>query len=159
MLNYSCMELEMQAMVFAVRKCSVFLMALDSFTIFTDHRDLEGLESRELVPTPNSRLLCNTEYLLSFPLKVKYLPKDSNLLADWLSRKPQPAPSPDLLPRFEGTVALVYEGMPLDKLLLDLIEAGNADEAYSSVIQVVNEGGDIKQLRAEHPAKESSQSV
>merc|ERR1711867_399771 len=70
MLNYSIIELEMQAMVFAVRKCATFLMALDSFTIFSDHRDLEGIEARELVPTPNSRLLRNTEYLLSFPLKV-----------------------------------------------------------------------------------------
>ena len=64
-----------------------------------------------------------------------------------------PAPASGLLPRFEGTVALVYEGMPLDKLLLDLIEECNQDEDYSAVLQVVNEGGDIKQLRAEHPAK------
>ena len=84
MLNYSCLELELQAMVFSVRKCSIFLMALDSFIIYTDHRDLEGLEARELVPTPNSRILCNTEFLLSFPLQVKYLPKEDNLLADWL---------------------------------------------------------------------------
>ena len=154
MLNYSCLELELQAMVFSVRKCSTFLMALDSFIIFTDHRDLEGLESRELVPTPNSRVLRNTEFLLSFPLQVKYLPKESNLLADWLSRNPLPAPASGLLPRFEGTVALVYEGMPLDKLLLDLIEECNRDEEYSAVLQVINEGGDIKQLRNEHPAKE-----
>ena len=141
------MELEMQAMVFAVRKCATFLMALDSFTIFSDHHDVEGIEARELIPTPKSRLLRNTEYLLSFPLKVKYLAKESNLLADWLSRKPQPAPASDLLPRFKGKVCLIYEGMPLDKLLLDLIEVGNNDEDYASVIQVVKEGGDIKQLR------------
>ena len=128
MLNYSCMELELKAMVFAVKKCATFLMALDSFTIFTDHRDLEGLEARELVPTPNSPFLRNTEYLLSFPLKVQYLPKESNLLADWRSRNPKPAPVSDLIPRFEGTVALVYEGMPLDKLLLDLIEECNRNE-------------------------------
>merc|ERR1711867_256358 len=138
----------------AMRKVEHFLMALDSFIIFTDHCDLEGLESRELVPTPNDRLLCSTEYLLSFPLEVKYLPKDSNLLADWLSRKPQPDSAPDLIPRFDGTVALIYRGMPLDKLLLDLIDAAHADDDYNAVLQVVNEGGDLKKLRAEHPAKE-----
>ena len=57
MRNYSCMELELQAIVWAVKKCSVYLMALNSFTVYTDHRDLEGLESRELDPTPNNRIL------------------------------------------------------------------------------------------------------
>ena len=41
MKNYSIMELELQAIVYAVKKCSVFLLALDAFTIFTDHRDLD----------------------------------------------------------------------------------------------------------------------
>ena len=51
MKNYPIMELELQAIVYAVKKCSVFLLALDAFTIFTDHRDLDRLESKELVPT------------------------------------------------------------------------------------------------------------
>ena len=60
-------------------------MALNSFTVFTDHRDLEGLESRELDLTPNNRILRNTEFLLSFPLKIKYLEKVKNFLEDWFS--------------------------------------------------------------------------
>ena len=156
MRNYSCMELELQAIVWAVRKCSVYLMALNSFTVYTDHRDLEGLESRELDPTPNNRILRNTEFLLSFPLKIKYLAKDRNLLADWLSRKPQPTQVPDLLPRFEGAgaIALVYEGMPLDKKLTDLIDACSMDDNYASILQVVNEGGELRGLRADHPARD-----
>ena len=47
MKNYTIMELELQAIVYAVRKCSVFLLALDAFTIYTDHRDLDHLESKE----------------------------------------------------------------------------------------------------------------
>merc|ERR1711954_182259 len=154
MRNYSCMELELQAIVWAVKKCAVYLMALNRFTVYTDHRDLEGLESRELDPTPNNRILRNTDFLLSFPLKIKYLAKDKNLLADWLSRKLQPTQVPDLLPRFEGTIALVYEGMPLDKKLIDLIDACSMDDNYASILQVINEGGSIKGLRADHPASE-----
>jgi hypothetical protein len=149
------MELELQAMVWAIRKCQVFLMALNEFVVYTDHRDLAGLETRALEPSPNNRLLRNKEYLLSFPLTVKYLPKEQNLIADWLSRKPQPTEIPGLLPRFEtGTVALVYEGLPLDKKLLDLIEVANQDDAYCSILQVLNEGGDLRGLRADHPARE-----
>ena len=109
-------------------------MALDKFTVFTDHRDLAGLESRELEPTPNNRIFRNTEFLLSFPLKIKYISKDRNILADWLSRKPQPTQVPDLLPRFEGTIAMIYEGLPLDKKLLDLIEVCTSDDNYASVL-------------------------
>ena len=76
------------------------------------------------------------------------------MLADWLSRKPQPSQVPDLLPRFEGTVAVVYKGMPLDKKLLDLIDVCTHDDDYSSVLQVCNEGSDLKGLRADHPARE-----
>ena len=83
MLNYSCLKLELQAIVYSVRKCRTFLMALDSFILFTDHRDLEGLEARELLPTPNNRVLRNTEFLLSFPLKVKYLPKEDITIYLW----------------------------------------------------------------------------
>ena len=35
------------------------------------------------------------------------------------------------------------EGMPLNKLLLDLIEEANRDEDYNAILQVLNEGGDI----------------
>ena len=96
-------------------------MALDFFTVYTDHHDLEGLEKRDLEPTPNNRLLRNTEYLLSFPIHIKYLPKEKNLLADWLSCKPKPQLVTDLLPRFEGqgTLALV-RGPPSTKNYLIL---------------------------------------
>ena len=33
MRNYTVMELELQAVVYAVKKCSVYLLALDAFTI------------------------------------------------------------------------------------------------------------------------------
>ena len=101
------MELELQAIIFALKKCSVFLLALNSFTVYTDHRDLDHLEEKELVPIPNSRIFRNKEFLLTFPLKIRYLKKEQNLLADWLSRRPQPTQEADHIPRFEGTVALV----------------------------------------------------
>ena len=61
MRNYTVMELELQAIIYAVKKCSVYLLALDAFTIYTDHRDLDHLEDKELVPSANSRLFRNKE--------------------------------------------------------------------------------------------------
>ena len=60
------------------------------------------------------------------------------------------------MPRFEGagTIALVYEGMPIDKKLVDLIDACAMDNNYASILQVVNEGGELRGLRADHPARE-----
>merc|ERR1711867_209747 len=49
MLNYSCLELELQALVLSLKKCSSFLMALDSFICYTvqrprAHPQLQGAE-------------------------------------------------------------------------------------------------------------------
>ena len=156
MRNYTVMELELQAIVYAVKKCSVYLLALDAFTIYTDHRDLDHLEDKELVPSANSRLFRNKEYLLTFPLKIRYLQKEKNLLADWLSRKPQSHQEAEHLPRFEGTIALVYEGAPLDRKVLDTIECAVVDNDYSAVVEVLNEGTDLRGLGGlgdDHPAK------
>ena len=51
-------------------------------------------------------------------------------------------------------MALVYEGNPLDKKLLDLIDACNQDDNYCSILQVLNEASDLRGLRADHPARE-----
>ena len=109
-----------------------------------------------MVPSANSRVFRNKEYLLTFPLKIRYLQKEKNLLADWLSRNPQPTQEAEYQPHFEGTVALIYEGVPLDKKVLETIEAAVADDDYSAVVEVINEGTDLQGLRAlgdDHPAK------
>ena len=89
-------------------------------------------------------------------MKIRYLQKEKNLLADWLSRKPQSTQEAEYLPRFEGTVALIYDGAPLDRKVLDTIEAAVADDDYSAVVEVINEGTDLQGLRGlgdDHPAK------
>ena len=99
------------------------------------------MEEKELVPTPNNRIFRNKEFILTFPMQVRYLAKTNNLLADWLSRNPQPTQESVNLPRFEGTVALVYEGAPLDKKVLEVIDYGTTDEDYTAILQILNEGG------------------
>ena len=153
MKNYTILELELKAVIFAVKKCSVYLLALNSFTVYTDHRDLDHLEDKELVPIANNQIFRNKESLLTFPLKVRYLKKEQNLLADWLSRTPQSTQEADHLHRFEGTVALIYEGAPLDKKVLDMIDCAVADDEYSAIVQVVNQGADLRGLGDDHPAK------
>ena len=48
----------------------------------------------------------------------------------------------------------MHEGVVLDRKLIDLIVACSEDESYSSVLQVVNEGGSPRGLREDHPARE-----
>ena len=47
----------------------------------------------------------------------------------------------------------MYEGVPLDRKVLDIIEFGATDDEYTAVLQVLHEGEDLRGLGDNHPAK------
>ena len=54
--RYSTIELECLAIVWAILKCSFFLRGLPSFTVFTDHRPLEGVFQKDIFDLASPRL-------------------------------------------------------------------------------------------------------
>ena len=55
--NYSIMELEMLAVVWALGKCEYFTKGAPGITVLTDHASLIGLEKRDLSTVTNGRLV------------------------------------------------------------------------------------------------------
>ena len=64
--NYATIEFEFLAIVRAIDKCDFYLLGMDRFQVFSDHRPLEGIMQKELSDIGNARItkwrhneLCN----------------------------------------------------------------------------------------------------
>lgn len=79
--NYSTIEKELLAIVFAIKKFKSYLF--NEFTLFTDHKPLSWLNNIE---SPHGRLARWSNYISSFKIKIKYISGKENLVADSLSR-------------------------------------------------------------------------
>ena len=80
--RYSTIELE----CLAITKCSFNLHALPLFTIYTDHRPLEGVFQKDLFDLANPRLQRMREKVAMFSFNVTWVPGKIHLIADALSR-------------------------------------------------------------------------
>ena len=85
--RYSTFELEMLAVVWALKKVRVYLFGGHPILVLTDHASLAGIKSRPLdlyAPYRTQRAL---EDILSYNVKIQHVSKANNALAYYLSRK------------------------------------------------------------------------
>ena len=54
--RYSTIELECLAIVWAILKCAFYLRGLPSFQVFTDHKPLEGIFTKDIFDLASPRL-------------------------------------------------------------------------------------------------------
>ena len=87
--NYTQIEKEGLALVFAVKKFHQFLYG-HKFTLYTDHKPLLGLfsENKELPARAAARVLRWALLLSAYDYKLLYCPGEKNGAADGLSRLP-----------------------------------------------------------------------
>ena len=86
--RYAPIELELQAIVYATKKCHNFL-AGTKFNLFTDHRPLVSIcNKRRLDNINNSRILRSLLKLMDYNFTVNYIPSSQNKVADSFSGNP-----------------------------------------------------------------------
>ena len=88
--NYSTLELELTAIVWAINKCDFFLKGINKFEVVTDHRPLIGIFAKSLPQIDNARITRLREKVSDRPFEVKWLAGKDNVIADALSRAPAP---------------------------------------------------------------------
>ena len=86
--RYATIELKCLGVHFAVDKCSIYLKGTPSFNVVTDHKPLEGIFKKDLFDIGNPRLQRIREKLLEYKFTVTWVPGNSHLIADTLSRAP-----------------------------------------------------------------------
>ena len=96
--RYSTIELECLAIVWAISKCSFYLHGRPKFTVYTDHRPLEGIFQKDLFALASPRLQRMREKVANYSFEVNWVPGKTHYIADALSRAPLflPQEQPDL---------------------------------------------------------------
>jgi hypothetical protein len=143
--GYAVIEIEGLAIQYAVEDCRFYLLG-NKFTVFTDHRPLQGTFSKALSEVMNPRLLSYRLKLVQYAdMEVIWTEGKTHLIADALSRNPifdPPESSGDQL-------ALCYGVQPKDPLLHEIYDAAVADPVYQSIVTAIKRG----KLQKEHPGR------
>ena len=120
--RWSSVEREAFAIVYAINKLRPYQYGV-RFVIYTDHRPLRGLFTKQM---NNTRIQRWAILIAEFHAEIRYLPGKRNCRADMVSRIPPPKPvaiidahnefiDPNAFPeqRFAETLPLEHDGLDL----------------------------------------------
>ena len=94
--RYAVIELEMLAIVWATKKCRLYLAGCPNYTLITDHRPLIPiLNSRSLSEIENPRLLRLREKITMYQFTAEWRAGTALAIPDALSRAPVSDPTPE----------------------------------------------------------------
>jgi hypothetical protein len=147
--GYAVIEIEGLSIQYAVEDCRFYLLG-HKFTVFTDHRPLEGTFRNNLSEVINPRLLSYSLKLVQYAdMEVIWTEGKSHLIADALSRYlifDPPESSGDQM-------ALCYGVQTKDPLLHSIYDAAVSDPVYQSIVTAIKRGTLVAKLRKGHPGK------
>ena len=144
--NYSTLELELTAIVWAIQKCNFFLKGIEKFEVVTDHRPLIGIFTKPMPQIDNARITRLREKILHHPFDVKWMAGKDNVIADALS--PAPAAST------EGSTSVPVSSCVAapNAELANITECCQADPAYRQIVDAFNQGRRLSDLPVDHTA-------
>lgn len=147
--RYSTVELECLAIVYAMKKCSFFLLGTPLW-VLTDHRPLVGVFKKDIWDVDNPRLQRMREKVAAFNFTVRYTPGKSHLIADALSRYPVFAAQTEV--DMDENPALCRRANE-DPALSLIFNAGSADADYKRLAVALLTNDNVQNLPADHPAQ------
>ena len=144
--NYSTLELELTAIVWAIQKCDFFLKGISKFEVVTDHRPLVGIFAKTLGQIDNNRVTRLREKVMDRPLTIKWMAGKENIIADALSRAPAAST--------QGSTTLPINACilaPADTIK-QLRDAANQTQ-YAQIVDAFSQQKALSDLPEDHPAR------
>ena len=162
--RYAMIELELLAVVWAMKKCRVYLVGLNNFRLMVDHNPLLPiLNSKGIDEVENPRIIRLKEKLTPYKFKAEWRKGKDHKIPDALSRSPVTDPDDeDLALEAELTEALEYRINAMmtapdtsindednsssymdntrDLILEDLVTAANEDPQYQELRALIANG-------------------
>ncbi|XP_043217806.1 uncharacterized protein LOC122379571 [Amphibalanus amphitrite] len=134
--RYATIELEATAVVWAMKKCHIFLSGLTSFTIFVDHKPLVPIINGKTLDEIENPRLQRLKLKMAYygPFVASWVPGSQHKAADALSRSPtQPAAADDECGEDDDAPALqsvlVAELRACDTdIMLDRVECATSED-------------------------------
>ena len=152
--NFSVTELELMAIVIALKKMRLMTEGNTQIEVKTDHLPLVGLHSKPLDKMETKRLMKMMEKLSSFTYTVSYINGVRNEIADCLSRYPRPEKAEeeiDVINSLQAINEANYSQMPLT--IHDIKKAASDDQDYQSLVKAIKDGIRPRNLPPQHAGR------
>ena len=154
--RYAIIELELQAVVWAMNKCKLYLLGMRNFQLNVDHRPLVSiLDKKNLGEIENPRLQRMKEKILKFNFKTNWISGTKHQIPDALSRAPVASYSKEEKKSEEylevSVNAILQENMANfnndgdnskeeDILIKNLSKVAAEDQEYNQLLKEVQKG-------------------
>ena len=160
--RYATIELEMLAIVYALRKCSLYLKGLKEFQVITDHKPLLTiLNKKGIDEIENPRIQRYKESLQSYNFKTEWRQGKLHSIPDALSRAPvdnhddedkqNEEHTENTINMITSTIInqLSTEEYPFqDQVIKDIREQALQDEEYTKLYKTIQQGFPETKLKA-----------
>jgi hypothetical protein len=87
--SYTVVKLEALAVKYPVKKCRYYLLGMQKFTVWSDHRPLVGIWCKQINKIGNARCQKWREHLSVYNFNVEWKEGKMHYVADSLSRAPE----------------------------------------------------------------------
>ena len=125
-------ELECMAIQWAIQKCSYYLRGLPTFEVWTDHKPLVGIFTKNMCYLKNTRLMRMREKIMEYTPVVKSVPGKTHYIADALSRSPMFDTNEE-----EYTISCNFQSVQSAR---DCIKEGTKSDEYTALQKAVETG-------------------
>ncbi|PAA50313.1 hypothetical protein BOX15_Mlig015377g3 [Macrostomum lignano] len=139
--RYAMIELELLAVVWAAKKCRLFLEGLQNFEIIIDHKPLEPILNRyTLDQIENPRLQRLRQKLDCFQYTARWVKGSDHKAADALSRAPvEPATKDEeLAEEHESNIIMAIDEIQASEA--ELTRIARRDQEYQELKRLVQQG-------------------
>ena len=134
--GYSTIELECLTVVWATLKCSFYLRELPFFTIYTDHRPLQGVFQKDIFDLASPRLQRLREKIAMYSFQVCWVPGKTHLIADTLSQAPLFAPEELLGLEIDTAISCLSQtSQPAIRVIYEAV-----DDDYRQLVEDLKSG-------------------